>query len=240
MRNILITGIPRAGTTLAASRLDAEPDSICLNEPEWHRPHPSLSAGQFAQAIAKDMHDLRRKILEKEPIIDRRHADGTAPTNYYGPGMEIVNYPLVREGLTPEFTLGIKHNGPYLSVLPELVALKELEIFAVIRHPLPVIRSWRRLKLPVSEGRLPNAVAYWPEMKNICATRIDLLEKQVHMLDAMFARIDSQNEHIIILRYEEFSGRELQRSDALTPEDAEITKIIRRNAPNILRYYPHL
>lgn len=237
MRNVIITGVPRAGTTLAASKLDAEPDSVCLNEPEWHRPNPALSAGGFAQAIMQDFFYLREKMLAGEPVMDRRLENGSAPTNYYDTEMKVVNYPLVRKGLSADFTLGIKHNGPYLSVLPELAALRDFEIYAVIRHPLPVLRSWRRLHLPVSEGRMPNAVLYWPEMKALTETRIDLLEKQVHMLDAMFARIDQQAKHLTILRYEDFSGKNPQRSDALTPEDSEIVKMLKKNAPNVMKYY---
>jgi len=237
VRNVIITGVPRGGTTLAASKLDAEPDSVCLNEPEWHRPNKDLSAGGFAQAIMKDFYYLREKMLAGEPVMDRRLEDGSAPTNYYGSEKKLVNYPLVKKVLTRDFTLGIKHNGPYMAVLPELAALREFEIYAVIRHPLPVIRSWRRLKLPISDGRMPNATPYWPEMKAICNTQIDLLEKQVHMLDAMFARIDQYQKQLTILRYEEFAEGKNQRSDELTPEDSEIVKMLKKNASNVTRYY---
>ena len=54
--DIILTGIPRSGTTLAAQLIDLQVDSVCLNEPEWHRPHPSL----------REQAELRLRALERE------------------------------------------------------------------------------------------------------------------------------------------------------------------------------
>jgi len=239
MRNIILTGIPRAGTTLAASIIDAEKDSVCLNEPEWQHPHPELDAGDFAQAIMEDFGDVRQKLLAKVPVPDRRAKDGSATTNYYGSGTEnnFVEYPLVREGLSEHFTLAIKHNGPYLAVLPQLVALEEFEIRAIIRHPLPVLRSWRRLSLPISRGEMPNATAYWREMRELTVAKIDLLEKQARMFELMFLRIMEQKDAIEIIRYETLAGEAGQMASHATPEDGAIISALEQFAPKALAFY---
>lgn len=240
MKNILITGIPRAGTTLAASLLDAQSNSVCLNEPAWHHPHPKLDAAGFARAIKADVTELRTRLLSGVPVLDRRAADGSALTNYYGTGTKknFVMHPLVRKNLTPDFTLGIKHNGPYLAVLPELIALGSFEIRAVIRHPLPVLRSWRRLSLPISQGQMPNAIAYWPEMKSLTEATMDLLEKQVRMLDLMVARIRQYEQHLTLVRYEDITHDDGQLSSQTSTEDADIIDMLRKYAPNALHNYP--
>ncbi|MDX2073274.1 MAG: hypothetical protein SFX19_02785 [Alphaproteobacteria bacterium] len=240
MRNILLTGLPRAGTTLAASLLDAAPDSVCLNEPEWQRPHPSLSAEAFARAVKEDFDDVRKKLLAGIAVPDRRAADGSALTNYYDSGTKnnFVMHDLLRPGLTEDFTLAMKHNGPYLAALPELVALGCFEIRAILRHPLPVLRSWRRLDLPISRGELPNATAYWPEMKALTSAKMELLEKQVRMLELMVARILEHQSQITVVRYEDqVTGDRSQLSEKETAEDKEIMEMLKRYAPRAMRYY---
>lgn len=238
--DILLTGIPRAGTTLAAAYLDAQPNSVCLNEPDWQHPHASLDASGFAQAIKEDFAAVRKKILMREPVMDRRAPDGSALTNYYESGtknaFEMV--PLVRRDLTPLFTLGMKHNGPYLAVLPELVALDHFEIRAIIRHPLPVLRSWRRLSLPVSRGEMPNATPYWPEMRELTQSSIPLLEKQARMLELMFARLLDNANHLTLQRHEDMAtGNASQASDAATAEDNEILAALTQHAPRAMAFY---
>ncbi len=238
--NILLTGIPRAGTTLAASLLDAEANTVCLNEPEWQHPHPALDAAGFALAVKEDFAAVREKLLAGVPVPDRRDAEGGALTNYYdsGTNKNFVMHPLTRENLPADFTLAMKHNGPYLAVLPELVALKCFEIRAVIRRPLPVIRSWRRLTLPISNGEMPNATAYWPEMKTLTAAKMDLLEKQVRMLELMFARIVEYQAQIQLVRYEDIREQGIQEAEKETAEDALILEMLNRYAPSAKGYYP--
>ena len=77
-RDIILTGIPRAGTSLAAQLIDMQVDSVCLGEPEWQRPHPSLDARQFTEAIRHDFADIRQKLLAGIPVKDRRDASGEA------------------------------------------------------------------------------------------------------------------------------------------------------------------
>jgi hypothetical protein len=241
VRNILLTGIPRAGTTLVAARLDAQADTVCLNEPEWQRPSSALSAEGFAQAVLQDFADIRNKLLSGVPVPDRRAEDGSALTNYYESGTKknFVMYPLVRNGLSQNFTLAMKHNGPYLAVLPQLIATGAFEIQAVIRHPLPVLRSWRRLALPISRGEMPNATRYWPEMRALTSEKMDLLEKQARMYELMFLRILEHQPKLTLLRYEhmQHSTPGIQESEKTTAEDDAILVAIRSYAPTALKIY---
>ena len=207
--NVIVTGIPRAGTTLTAALLDALPNSVCLNEPAWHNAKAAPHAEGFVQFIAQDFVRLRAMLLAKTPVPDRRGANGEAITNYFSRAndgamkSEFVDYPLVRSGLRSDFTLAIKHNGPYLAVLPELIASKQFKILAVIREPLAVISSWRRLQLPISRGDMPNAKPYWRELRMLIDTPMPLLEKQVRMYDLMRDRIHQHEADMTVIRYEE-------------------------------------
>lgn len=209
-RNIIVTGIPRSGTTLVASLIDAMPDAVCLNEPAWHASDKALTAEDFTKWLVGEFAALRRKLRSGEAIPDRRAADGSAVTNYYHRNAEagaitdtfrIV--PFTRLGLSESFTLAVKHNAIYSSILPELIASKQFTIIAIVRHPLQVLHSWRSLHLPVSRGQLPAAMAYWPEVAQLVRSDIELLQKQVLIYDAFCKRYWEYRKDIHLIKYEE-------------------------------------
>ena len=215
-RNIIITGIPRSGTTLTAALIDSLPNTVCLNEPAWQTAKKHSSPQAFARWLAEDFVEVRQKLLRGDPIPDSRSHEGLAVTNYYRPGNKINHgnkthpmentyriVPFTRPGLTRDFTLAIKHNSPYLAVLKPLIDLECFTIIVIIRHPVEVIHSWRSLTLPVSEGKLPNAEPYWPQMAQLARTPMDLLEKQIRIYDLICKRIYHLCKDVHILTYED-------------------------------------
>lgn len=219
-RDVVVTGIPRAGTTLAAALIDSLSDSVCLNEPAWQTAKIFPAPADFAKWLAGDFILTRRKLLLGEPVPDRRAPGGGAITNYYAAGggkMETLFdlAPFTRAGLSRDFTLAIKHNGPYLAVLKQLIELGCFTVIAVIRHPLEVIASWRRLDLPISRGRMPGAAPYWPRLAKLAAQNMDLLEKQVRLYDLMCERLYAQQTHLTLIRYEELVQNPQLIGDAL-------------------------
>ena len=173
--DILITGIPRGGTTLAGALLDSLPDTVCLSEPapHWHvdtggtlNCGPDPDGSIFSRWLIGEFSSIRAQISRREVVPDRRQPDGQSPTNYHpnqaGPAIVTGALP---GGLPENFTLGIKHNGPYLTCLPELVSLRHFRILAIVRHPVATILSWQRLNLPVSRGHMHDAARCWPEMQ---------------------------------------------------------------------------
>jgi hypothetical protein len=209
MRNVVVTGIPRAGTTLAAALIDSMPDTVCLSEPGWHQWSLLSQSSHYAKWLAGDFIELRKKLLAGEPVEDKRSLDGTAITNYHKvarhsqkPTSQYRIVPITRPGLSQDFTLAAKHNGPYLSALPAIVDLGWFTVIAIVRNPLDVIHSWRSLSLRVSHGEMPDAVPGWPDMAGLVKENLDLLEKQVKMYDLMCQRLYSLRDQIHIVRYE--------------------------------------
>jgi hypothetical protein len=229
-RDIIVTGIPRSGTTLTAALIDSLPDTVCLNEPLWHTARVAATPEDFAKWLIGDFTQLRGKLQRGEPVPDRRAPSGEAVTNYYKPGQQMENtfevVPLTRAGLSGRFTLAIKHNGPYLAVLKPLVDLDYFTVIAIVRHPVEAIASWRALSLPISRGEMPNATPYWPQMAEVCRSPIDLLEKQVKMYDLMCRRLHHLREHIHIIPYETLIRRPDSLCDALGVKADLATKLI--------------
>lgn len=217
--NILVTGIPRAGTTLLGALLDSLPNTVCLSEPPWHWHKstggqldigPDPTGEVFAKWLIGDFFHLRRKLVLGQAVPDRRSKGNLPFTNYHAARptpeekthstLHLTNYCL--DSLDPQFTLAIKHNGPYLTALGPLVDLDYFSIIGMVRNPIDVIHSWRSLNLPVSRGMMHDAARCWPEMGD-ATKRGDILERQVKIYDLICKRLHSYRDRISVLCYED-------------------------------------
>lgn len=218
-RNVLVTGVPRAGTTLVGALLDSLPNTVCLSEPpwQWHKSTggkldigPDPRGEEFAKWLVGDFVELRRRLLAGEQVLDRRGEGNRSLTNYHAAStasnqpqrsaLQVRNFSA--GALDSEFTLSIKHNGPYLSALGPLIALEYFSILAVVRHPVDVIHSWRSLNLPVSRGKMHDAARCWPELAEATASG-DVLQRQVRIYDLICQRLHAHRENVSVLRYED-------------------------------------
>jgi hypothetical protein len=216
MRDIIITGVPRSGTTLAAAILDQAPDCFCLSEPEEHVAlmQRSRSGNDFVDRLEEAFSSTRAVLFAGGAVTDRREPTGRPVTNYYAaktharrrqPAFTVR--PVSRPGLSSEFRLGIKHNALYTAVLPEIARRKRFKIIVIVRNPTDVIASWESLDLPVSRGELPAADRYWPEMHQLTKSNTPLLEKQMLMYELMCRRFLDLRERVAIVRYEDMVQR---------------------------------
>jgi hypothetical protein len=211
--DLIITGIPRSGTTLATAIIDQVPDAFCLSEPETQIAlmEGAETAEEFVTRLGAEFDAVRRQLLAGGTVLDRRADTGKAITNYFGrpnaDGRRGVSYaivPVSRPGLSREFLLGIKHNALYIAVLPEIVKHSRWRIIAVVREPLAVLMSWRSLDLPISQGQLPAAERFWPEMAKLTRAGMDLTEKQIRMCDLLCRRFVALARDITVVPYERF------------------------------------
>lgn len=206
--DVIVTGLPRSGSTLAAALIDYLPDSVCLNAPPWQleqarkltdRPKP------FGKWLLGDFASVRAQLLDKKPIYDFRAEDGSPLLD----GIHDARAPkspvlFTRPGLTRNFTLGMKHHALYTAILPTLAEFKHFTIIAVIRHPLDVISSWKRLgKHAIAQGKLPAAARFWPEASRISSSKGNVLDRMVQLYDAHIERYHELRGKIHIVKYED-------------------------------------
>jgi hypothetical protein len=214
-KNIIITGIPRSGTTLVTALIDSMPDSVALNEPRWQydwvdKNKATSAAEDFAKWLVGDFEVTRQHLIKGIPVQERRMTDGSAVTNYYRPdpekkkvGETFSLIPFTRDGLSNNCTLAIKHNGLYLGALKQIIDTGAFTIIAIVRHPLGVISSWNNVPIPLGQGKMPGAILLWDQMRTLTQSNMDLLEKQVRMYDLVCKRLYNLREHIHIVKYEE-------------------------------------
>ena len=211
MRDLIITGIPRSGTTLAAAIVDQSGDAFCLSEPDSHVElmQTAKDADDFVARVRRDFDATRETLLAGKAVPDKRAGDGAPVTDYVtgaALGLRRDAVFTIREvsrpGLSRDFVLGAKHNALYAAVLPQIVRTGQFRVVALVRDPVAVLRSWQSLDLPISQGRLPAAERFWPEMVALTHSDLELQEKQVRIYDLLCRRFADLSRQIEVIRYE--------------------------------------
>jgi hypothetical protein len=162
-RNIVLTGLPRSGTTLACRLLNTLPDTVALHEP--------IAPGKFA-----DMEDDRavleglerffrrmRRMIRKEKVALSKNVGGNIPDNAYEQARSAVGprshtggkgtqkgKAVVDKDLEAGFLLVIKQPALFSGLLPVLV--KRFPCYAIVRNPLAVLASWNSVDHNVREA----------------------------------------------------------------------------------------
>lgn len=210
--NIIITGIPRSGTTLLTALLDCPPSSVAIGEPDvlgtWQKVYANDHAG-FTKELIRYFADVRHKIKSKIPFKDRISVDGQPLTNYASRALEgrrdqaYVVADRVIEQVEDNFVLLVKAPVIFTSVLSAILAQDAFKVLAIIRDPVATLLSWNSVNFPISQGRLPAGEQYWPELRKIAEMESNVLDKQA-MIWELFARTYlNHKEKIVLIRYED-------------------------------------
>ena len=210
-RNIVLTGLPRSGTTLACHLLNKLPDTVALLEP--------FEAGRFAgllpdrEAVADAMErwfgKARRRALRKG-VVTTRHVGGEIPDNPFGtrkegdePRQWLASKGRIRVGkeLGGDFFLVVKDPPMFTALLPSMV--QRFPTFAVVRNPLAVLASWNSVDIPARHGRVPKAELYDQGPVHRMGAIEDRFERQLGLLDWWCARFELFLSRDHIIRYED-------------------------------------
>lgn len=224
MSDVIITGLPRSGLTVAAALADSLPNSVCLNAPPWHvlQARKTGNSLLLSKWIAGDFLWQRAQLQKQVPVRDFRAEDGPLLDGLLDPrritdksGKEKPVL-FARRGLRPGFTLGMKHHALYSALLPELIEFSHFTIIAVIRHPLDVITSWKQCAgMPYAQGKLPMAARFWPEIERIGNSKVPPLERMVQLYDAHIERYYRLRDRMTIVKFEDILENPMLLSTAL-------------------------
>lgn len=206
--DIVLTGIPRGGTTLACRLLGEAADTLALFEPMPVAELPT--ATDAAAAEVARYFDLVRQRALSEGRVPSKHRGGHVPDNPYGErvGGDDARPWLVEQGdiavakpLSAGFRLVIKHNAAFTALLPALS--RQHTVVGIVRNPLAVLASWRSVDLPVTHGRLPAGERLDPALAAALAAQPDCLRRQILILDWFFGRLLRWVAPERLLRYED-------------------------------------
>ncbi len=215
---VLLTGLPRGGTTLACELLNHLPDVRALDEPmdpnrllrdAARQEGPPIDGAAIRTAIERFALEQRRSIIDRGTALtlhvggrvigarvsDVRDADGRrVPMGRRG---EIA----VERPASPDFTLVIKHPVAFTALLG--ILLERFAVFAVVRNPLAVLCSWESAPFMQREGRLGLRPEIAPEIARRLEATEDRLERQLELLGWFFECYASLLPRERVIRYED-------------------------------------
>jgi hypothetical protein len=219
--NIVLTGLPRSGTTLTCHLLNGQPNVVALHEPmDVNKLGRLKSAADRVRMVSKFFDDQRRSLLTKS-VATSKVINGKVPDNPIGAEKTRDGYRRsavtgrkmqLDKPLTSDFLLAIKHPSAFTAMLVELTG--EFSCYAVIRNPLSVLSSWNSVEFPVATGHAPAAEQIDRGLARMLAGIRDVHQRQIALLSWFFGQY---REHIgadRVLRYEEIvasNGRAVEK-----------------------------
>ena len=262
MRTVLLTGMPRSGTTLACAMLNEKPDTVALVEPMALVPHgnQTRALGEVEYFVAQT-----RENLLSSGAAPSKHIGGRIPENtvVQPPKPGLLRRAAEEHGelqfgksLTPDFCLVIKHPAFFTAIAAPLVA--RYPFYAIVRDPLAVFASWQTVDMPVNRGRMPMAEASDATLAAHLATTDGVLARQVIILEWLLTIYATLPD--CVLRYEDIVadptrhlatiiGRPVVATPVRQPfapqsrypgvDLAPLASALRRLVPLATLFYPH-
>ena len=237
-RNLLLTGVPRSGTTLCCRLLGQASDTVALFEPMHVLDLPTEQTAA-RQEVEKFLAGSRASLASDRTAWSQQVA-GAVPDNPFSSHRDsagrrrheaVRGRSVVDKPLSENFTLVMKHNAAFTALLPELV--RHHEVRAIVRNPLAVLASWYSVDLPVSRGRLPAGEHLDPALAQRLDGEPDRLARQLLILDWFFERYQRCLPPECVLSYEEIiagAGRPLAEAFLL---DLPSLPLQERNASHL-------
>jgi len=210
LRDVLLTGVPRSGTTLCCAELNRAPDVLALVEPmrvaDFDPARGTLAA---CEQVASFLREARARVGESRPLPSAQVEGRIVDNLIGGAGTDgVLRRRRARRGevqpdraLAPDFRLVVKHNALFTALLEPLSA--NFPVFAVVRDPLAVLASWNSVDLPVQQGHVPAGELFDTSLREALAAETDRIARQLLILDWFFARILRLVPPERIIRYEE-------------------------------------
>lgn len=226
MPNVVLTGLPRSGSTLICSLLNLCADTVALHEPipvaELARQHGLAALPERIEAYYAD---ARHSLLTTRRAFSKARR-GQVPDNTFdetcGAGEDLRRSSVSRQEvsfvgkeLSPDFTLAIKHNAVYVATLERLVG--RFPCRGIVRHPLAVLSSWNSVDLPVQQGYLPAAQSINAALEAALARIDDRTERQFYILEWFFERLTGLLGREGIVRYEDTVATGGRALEIVTP-----------------------
>jgi len=226
--NIVLTGLPRSGTTLACRLLNTLPDTVALHEPIAPRKFADAEDESAVLEGVERFFRRMRRMIRREKVALSKNVGGKIPDNAYeqsrsetglrshsgGKGTEKGKMAVDKE-LKRNFLLIVKQPALFSALLPVLG--ERFPCYAIVRNPLSVLASWNSVDHMVREGHSRGAELYDEGLRRELASTQDRVGRQLLLLSWWYERFYTTLDKNHIVRYEDivsFGGGALS---AITP-----------------------
>ena len=205
-QDVIITGIPRSGTSYLCKLLHKFDNCVALNEPSElvHR------LANFPWTVEAYLADTRQKILDGE-LIENKLKDGEVVEDTAVDIENVLYAPSVRFA---NFVLAVKNNRPVLNRLNLLTRYlsPEVRFVACVRNPLDSIASWissfpqlrdvdfSQVKVGGPGDRFLDSETR-DEVEKICSLS-DPAEKRARLWNLLAIKILTHRHRLLLVRYD--------------------------------------
>lgn len=237
-RDVVLTGLPRSGTTLATHLLNRLDDTVALSEPLAPSEYQPLGSRlEVLAAITDFFTQQREELLEHGRAVSKNLA-GRDTDNYFQASTEDGlrkdlaerNEWQVGKELSGRFTLVVKDLATCTALLPELC--RRFPCFAVVRNPLAVLGSWETVDVPFREGRSPHAEWFDSDLGRHQRADGNRFDRQLRLLDWWCERLLTNLDDRSIIRYEELIASDGRALTRIAPAAAELTETLQSRNVN--------
>ena len=205
---LIITGIPRSGTSYLCNLLHRIENCVVINEPsEIFEP---LINQSVPWKIATFYKDIRRDILDGKPIKNKLDKG------------KVVEDTLIKDKITtytprvtiPDFILATKNTLTYLARLDAIQrAMPHARVVACVRNPIDTIASWKTSFPHLKEADINRFPVGHPDDPWLCGRQRkgaayiagveDAAERRSALWRYLAELILAQAKNLILVRYEE-------------------------------------
>lgn len=241
-RDVLVTGLPRSGTTLTCHLLQKLPDTVALHEPmASHKFNSERTAEEMCGDVGRFLRKQRTSIVERGTAVTQ-HAEGKVLDNPVGARrneagkrtnetMDRGEIAIDKE-LPRDFMLVVKHNASFTALLDALVP--RFEVFAVMRNPFGVLGSWNSVSLEVGRGHVPAAERVDAQLAKDLAAIDDVVGRQLRILDWFYARYRDLLPAERVIKYEDVVATRGKRLAVINPLAASLDEPLESRNKNKL------
>jgi len=229
--NILLTGVPRSGTTLTCHLLNKIPNTVALHEPMTVRLFADLpNQGAICDEITAFMDRVRHLALTKGTVISK-HINGQIPDNPVSatstdtglrPPLATHGEILIGKELDENFSLVIKHPGAFSAVIEGLV--DRFPCYAIVRNPLSILASWNSISMAHRTGHAPAAERLDQKLAEKLENIEDNTDRQLYLLSWFFDKFLQVLPDTSIIRYENIIASQGRAIAVITPAAANLAE----------------
>ncbi|MDP9365632.1 MAG: sulfotransferase [Chloroflexota bacterium] len=242
--DVILTGLPRSGTTLTCHLLNKLPDTVALHEPMQGLARKEAPNPEAMRRELKDFFDEQRVSIRERGRALSRNIDGVVPDNPFAGErsadgvrrqVDAKGEIVVDKDLSDRFMLVIKHTNRFAPMLGALV--ESFPVYAIVRNPLATLASWRTIDAGIRVGRTGPAGRLAPDLRVEMDRLEDELDRQVYLLNWFWEQFLRHLPDRSIIRYEaliESGGRAL---NVIRPEAEQLAEPLENLNAN--RLYDH-
>jgi hypothetical protein len=207
--NIILTGVPRSGTTLACRLLNQLPQVVALHEPMQgivieDQSDLSVSVDQVESFFAEQRRQIANTGRARSRNIGGRVPDNPfearLPPSGVRQNVDALGEILIEKSLAEQYWLVMKHTNRFAPLLRGLV--ERFPVYALVRNPLASLASWQTVSAGIRLGRAGPAVRMAPSLLERLGRIEDALDRQLCLLDWFFEQFLRHLPRRSVIQYE--------------------------------------